>query len=400
MLWNKSKPVKHKAALILSGGGARAAYQVGVLKAIAEIMPKDTQNPFPILCGTSAGAINATAMAIYSAKFREAVWRLVHVWGNFHVPQVFRSDFVGLGGVSARWFASMVLGGLGKYNPTALLDRSPLRRLLGDYLPMEQIQMAIDQGHIDALSITASSYNTGHSVAFFQGADFIDEWARARRRGTRTTLTLDHLMASSAIPFVFSARKIGDEYFGDGTMRQTAPLSPALHLGADRLFVIGVRHEGDDEVEWHPDKELSLGQLAGHVLDSIFLDNVDMDVERMLRINKTFSQIPDRHIPDDSATLRQVGILDISPSRDLYKIADKHAHLMPRAVRFFLRGLGVSKQHGSNLLSYLLFEKEYCRELIALGYGDALHRKDEIYEFLTSEKPELIFQNQSISHNA
>lgn len=183
-------------------------------------------------------------------------------------------------------------------------------------------------------------------------------------------------------------------------MRQTAPLSPALHLGADRIFVIGVRHNGDDDVEWNADPTLSLGQLAGHALDSIFMDNIDMDVERMLRINRTFSQIPDRHLPDDSATLRQVSILTISPSKDLYKIACKHAHLMPRSVRFFLRGLGVKKKQGSNLLSYLLFEKEYCRELIALGYGDALERREEILDFFNTNPVDYSQRDQYINHSA
>ncbi|MDH5229986.1 MAG: patatin-like phospholipase family protein [Gammaproteobacteria bacterium] len=379
-LTDKEKP-EVKTGLLLSGGGARAAYQVGVLKAFADILPKDTKNPFPILCGSSAGAINAAALAIYADKYREAVWRLVHVWGNFHVDQVFRANFFGLTSSSAHWLAALMLGGLGKYNPVALLDRAPLLKLLEHNLPFQNIQKNIDNNLIHALSITASSFTTGQSTAFYQGHESIDPWQRARRAGIRTELNVKHLMASSAIPFVFAAEKVEDEFFGDGSMRQTAPISPALHLGADKIVVIGVKHSSEAPVLKNPGTNPSLGQLAGHVLDSIFLDNIDMDVERLQRINKTFSRIPNKHIPTDSASLRQVELLHIAPSQDLYKIAQKHAELMPRSVRFFLHGIGVSKDRGSNLLSYLLFEKAYCRELMNLGYGDAMERRQEIIQF-------------------
>jgi NTE family protein len=385
MLWKKAKKqVESTNGLILSGGGARAAYQVGVLQGLADVLPKDSPNPFPVICGTSAGAINAAALGIYASQFREAVWRLVHVWANFHVHQVFRSDMTGLSMSAAHWVAALGLGGLGKYSPVSLLDRRPLERLLGHYLPFEQIQQSIDDKHLRALCITASSYSSGESVSFFQGDESVDTWQRSRRIGVRDNIGLQHLMGSSAIPFVFGAERIGDEFFGDGSMRQTNPLSPALHLGADKLVVIGVRHDDEDvPVQTMTHTNPSLGQVAGHVLDSIFLDNIDVDVERLMRNNRAFEQIPDKHLPEDSVSMRPVDVLYISPSQDLFRIAEKHAKLMPRSVRLFLRALGVNDERGSNLLSYLLFEKAYCRDLISLGYSDTLARHEEVRHFFS-----------------
>ena len=380
MIWKKRQP-EAKTALILSGGGARAAYQVGVLKAVADILPKNTANPFPILCGTSAGAINASALAIYSRNFREAMWRLNHVWRNFHVHQVFRSDSLGLMGSGLHWLTAMMVGGLGRYNPSYLLDRTPLYGLLARYLPMERISEAIDKELVHAISITASSYTSGYSTAFYQGAEAIEPWQRMRRIGVPTELNHDHLMASSAIPFVFGAIRMGGEYYGDGSMRQTAPISPALHLGASRLFVIGVKPQERLPAAKAEPEYPSLAQVAGHVLNSIFLDNMETDLERLQRINRTISNIPDRHLPENSTTLRKVEVFSIAPSQQLDVIALRYADRMPRAVRYFLRGLGASHHSGSNLLSYLLFEKEYTRELIALGYGDTMRRKDEVVHF-------------------
>ncbi len=386
MFWKKQADNEQpKIGLLLSGGGARAAYQVGVLKALADILPKDSSNPFPIICGTSAGAINAAALAIYAAKFREAIWRLVHVWGNFHVDQVFKADMSGLTSSALHWVAAISMGGLGKYNPVSLLDREPLEDVLRHYLPFEKIRESIESKRLHALCITASSYSTGNSVSFYQGDESLQPWVRTNRIGVPAEINLNHLMASSAIPFVFAAERIDDSYYGDGTMRQMAPTSPALHLGADKLFIIGNKHEDDDATPMkRMDRNPSLGQIAGHVLDSIFLDNVSIDVERIERINRNLSQIPEKHLPENSVTMRKVDYIYISPSQDLFSIAQKHFNLMPKSVRIFLRGLGTSRKRSSNLVSYLLFEKEYCRELINLGYGDTMERKTEVLEFMTN----------------
>jgi NTE family protein len=368
----------------MAGGGARAAYQAGVLKAIARILPAGTPNPFQILCGTSAGAINATALAIYARDFQDAVRKLNFVWKNFRVEQVFRADTIGLALTGIRWFAALVLGGLGKQNPQALFDRTPLEELLAKYMPFEKIQESIDAGALKALSISASGYGSGQSVTFFQGMDTLEPWARSRRFGAAAKITVDHLMASSAIPFLFEAVKINREFFGDGSMRQVAPISPALHLGADKVFAIGVRyaHTNGKSVRQEPQEYPSLAQIAGHVLNTIFFDSLEADLERLHRINKTISLIPAGHLREHGVRLKQVDSFFISPSRDIEPIAIKHAHHLPRSLRMLLRGVGARRRHGANLVSYLLFERAYCRELIALGYADAMARRREILEFL------------------
>ncbi len=377
-------PKRPLLGLVMAGGGARAAYQVGVLKAIAEMLPEGTPNPFPILCGTSAGAINATALAIYARRFHTGVRRLNYVWRNFRVDRVFRADALGIAKTGAHWVAALLLGGLGRRNPVALLDRAPLRALLEQTLPCEEIQASIDAGALRALSITCSGYTSGQSVSFFQGVDSLAAWKRARRVGAATRITIDHLMASSAIPFVFEAVKVNREYFGDGSMRQEAPLSPALHLGAERVLVIGVRHDRVQPAR-EPAEYPTLAQIAGHVLNSIFLDTLDADVERLQRVNKIIALIPESHLQEGAVMLRPVDVLIISPSEDLEQIASLHAHTLPRPVRYLFRRLGAMKRGGSNLVSYLLFEKGYCRALIGLGYADAMVRRKEILDFLGME---------------
>jgi NTE family protein len=384
-LFGTEQPIP-KIGLVLPGGGARAAYQVGVLRAIARLLPKNSPSPFKVITGTSAGSINATALAIHAQNFRKGVFRISRVWKNFRSDHVFRTDPLGIASTGAHWLATMMLGGLGKYNPSSLLDRAPLRRLLQHSLAFEEIQKSIDAGVLHALGISASNYTTGQSVVFFQGDDSIESWDKGNRTGCRSAITIDHLLGSSAIPMVFSATRINDHYFGDGSMRQISPLSPALHLGADRLFVVGIRKAGNrvtqhDKVVSYP----SIAEIASHVLNSIFLDNLDPDLERLERINRTISLIPNRRLEQGGVTLRHINVLTISPSEDIGEIAQRHARLMPRTLRFLLRGIGAVGDHGSTLLSYLIFEKPYCRELIALGYKDAMASKDEILKFLDTD---------------
>lgn len=376
-----------KTGVIMSGGGARAAYQVGVLKAISVILPANVPNPFPIICGTSAGAINAAALAVYANNFQQAVRRLERVWANFHVQQVFRSDLPGLVANWARWWGTLIAGGLGgRQHPMSMFDRAPLRALLERALPCERIQQAIDAGWLQALCISSSGYSSGQSVSFYQGTTDIAPWNRATRVGVPALIGIDHLMASSAIPLVFEAVKINREYFGDGSMRQIAPLSPALHLGADRLLVIGVRQEKNGQPPRAPaDAEYpSLAQIGGHVLSSIFLDALEADLERLRRINETVRKIPasERARENGHATsLRPVETLLIAPSQNIGEIAARHKKDFPRSVRYLMRGLGAWKRSGGDMLSYLLFEKPYCRELIDLGFHDAMRRRAEIETF-------------------
>lgn len=378
---NTARP---QIGLILSGGGARAAYQVGVLKAISGLLPRDAVNPFPIICGTSAGAINAAVLAVYAQCFREGVKRLSLVWKMFRAHMVYRADARGVLRSSAHWFAAMLLGGLGRYNPTSLLDCRPLRQLLERYVPCERIQDSIDSGALRALCITASGYTTGQAVSFFQGTADLEIWRRARRVGSVAKISIEHLMASAAIPLVFPAVKVNREYFGDGSMGQLAPISPALHLGADRVLVIGVRMPNElEEPRQRAESYPSLAEVAGHLLNSIFLESLDADLERLQRINRTITLIADED--REKTSLRPVDVLVVSPSEDLGEIARSYARHLPRPVRFLLRGLGVRNSSGTSLLSYLLFEKLYCRRLIALGYADTMQRKAEVLKFLGVE---------------
>jgi NTE family protein len=367
----------------MTGGGARAAYQVGVLRALAEILPEGVRTPFPIICGTSAGAINAAVLAVDAGDFRRGVRRLMTVWKNFRAYHVYRSDPWGAFSNSARWVLAVLTGGKFSRRPVSLLDNSPLAALLGAHLDFGAIQRSIDSGDLTAFSITCSGYTSGQSVSFYQSSDGLQPWQRARRIGVPMTITLDHLLASSALPFIFPPVHINREYFGDGSMRQIAPVSPALHLGADRVLVIGVGRQLQQsmdrvKVTTHP----SLAQIAGHALNSIFLDSLEVDLERLQRINRTIEMIPADIIERTNYPLHRVDFRVISPSEELEKIALVHAGELPRTIRALLYTVGALRRSGANLLSYLLFERSYCRALIQLGYKDTMERKDDLLAFL------------------
>ena len=374
---------KPKVGLVLTGGGARAAYQVGFLRAVSHLLPRGAPNPFPILCGTSAGAINAAALAADAADFHRAVRRLLLIWKYFHAEQVYRSDVPGVMMTGARWLAAMMLGGLGRNNPSSLLDNSPLAQMLRERLELSGIRRSIDRGALYALCVTASGYSSGQSVSFFQSVPGVAGWQRARRLGIPEIIDYEHLLASSALPFIFPAMPLRREFFGDGSMRQIAPISPALHLGAERVVVIGVGRRMTQTPErvrstGYP----SLAQIAGHALNSIFLDSLETDIERLQRINKTIRLIPPGERQKNNMELREVDVLVITPSEDIDRIAASHVHELPRSIKFLLRGIGATRSGGATLTSYLLFEPEYCRALIALGYKDTMARREEILKFI------------------
>lgn len=370
-----------KAALVLTGGGARAAYQVGVLNAIRELWGRRPGNPFPILCGTSAGGINAASLAVFADSFPRAVRKISWIWRNFHVDQVYRTDFPALAGTGARWGSALLTGWLYRQTPRSLLDNAPLARLLEATLDFSAIGRAIRDGHLHAISVTASGYTSGESLAFFQAVDGVLPWRRAQRLGVRTELSVPHLMASSAIPFVFPAVRIHREYFGDGSMRQLAPISPAVHLGADRILVIGsgrLAEEGRQNTDAYP----SLAQIAGHAMSSIFLDSLAVDLERLERINATLGAFTSAQRTAAGITLRPIETLVIAPSRRIDAIAGHHRRCLPPLLRTVLRGVGAMRPSGSTLLSYLLFEPDYTRALMSLGYDDTMARRQAMVDFL------------------
>ena len=377
---NKRRP---RIGLILTGGGARAAYQVGVLRALTELLPAEVRAPFPIICGTSAGAINAAVLAMNAGDFRRGVRWLMTVWKNFRAQDIYRADPWGAYSNSARWIFTLLTGGAFDRRPISLLDNTPLATLLARQFDFAAIQLAIDAGYLTAFSVTCSAYTSGQSVTFFQGVPGLEPWQRARRIGVPMTITSDHLLASSALPFIFPPVHINREFFGDGSMRQIAPVSPALHLGADRLLVIGVGRQLQQQVErvrieTHP----SLAQIAGHALNSIFLDSLEVDLERLQRINRKIEMIPPEALERSKDPLHHVDFRVITPSEELERIAVTHAGELPLTIRMLLHTVGALRRSGANLLSYLLFERSYCRALIRLGYQDTLARKDELTAFL------------------
>jgi NTE family protein len=380
----KIHPQDSKTALVLPGGGARGAFQVGVLKALAELLPEKTANPFLIISGTSAGAINSIVLASKARHFCLAVTELERVWGRFHSGQVFRTDSLTMLRSSLHWAAAIILGGFMVGMPKSLLDNSPLRALLSRNVRFPRIQKSIDEGHLHAVAVTAAGYGSARSMSFFQGAPQIRSWSRTRRIGVRQPLHLDHLMASIAVPLIFPPVLIGGEYFGDGAMRQATPLSPAIHLGADRILVIGVRDETADAalLQGQAQRFPSFAQIAGYMLDTLFMDGLYSDLERMTRINQLIDAVPPDERTGPLKRMRAIDTMLVVPSRDLRELAYEHRQEMPVPLRILLRGIRGHSKPENRLLSFLLFEQSYTQALIDLGYKDAMAVKDNLLDFV------------------
>ena len=363
--------------LVLSGGGARGAYQVGVCRAIAEIVPES--GPFPIYSGTSAGAVNAVVLASHANHFAHGVERLEHFWGRLTCAQVYRTDSLTLMLSALRWLLSVGSGGLLPVAPPALLDNRPLRHLLETSIQWSALQERIAARDLQGVAVTASAYQRASAVSFFQATDAVQPWQRSRRIGQPVTLSPDHVLASAALPLLFPAEAVGHEYYGDGGMRLKAPLSPAIHLGAERILVIGTRDDRPDPAPLEPMAYPGPASIGGYLLDTVFMDSLEADLARARRTNQLLAAMTSRQ--REASGLRQLQTLVIKPSRDLRELTAAHAKRMPLAVRLLLRALG-GWGRDWRMASYLLFEAPYLHDLMALGYEDGCRARARLEAFL------------------
>ncbi|WP_448211219.1 patatin-like phospholipase family protein [Colwellia sp. MEBiC06753] len=371
-----------KNALLLTGGGARAAYQVGVLAGIAKFIPRNHGIPFPILSGTSAGALNATALACYASCYHLGVRKLESLWKNLSCNKIYQSSTPQVFGNLFSGFLASFQADYANKTARSLLNNAPLRRLLDEVIDFRRIDVNILNNYLSSLSVTASNYSSGDSITFFQSASHIKPWIRAKRIGEPCQISSDHLLASSAIPLVFPSVKIRKQHYGDGSIHQLSPLSPPIHLGAERIFVIGVEQPKAEiyamENNPHPP---TISTIAGHMLDSVFADTLQSDLERMHRINNTLSLISEKdRLQHDG--LKHIDSLMVNPSEDFNTIATEYYHCLPIGVRMLFRTLGIKNDPESSLFSYLLFDKHYCKKLISIGIEDALEKEQQIKEFL------------------
>ncbi|MDA0281410.1 MAG: patatin-like phospholipase family protein [Proteobacteria bacterium] len=365
-----------RIGLLLSGGGARAAYQVGVLRAISELLPKNASNPFHIISGTSAGALNAASLACHAHRLRTGVKLLEHVWKNISSYKVYTPQSGKLlGSASIMLFASMRTKDTDV--PISLLDNSPLLHLLQRVLKLDKIQRNIDRGLLDALSITTSSYNTGESVSFYQGMKGLSDWQGPHRIGRSGTISYSHLMASSALPVLFPAVKIDEQFYGDGAVRQLAPTSTPIHLGATRLLVIGVSGNRSNSPAGNTNAAApSILQILGHILNSAFVDTLENDLEFLRDMNDVLDQLPQGVINSPKISAQKIELLEISPSKEINILAKQFYDELPKQM-----AKNIKPDSSSTLLSLILFEKGFCSALWKMGYEDALSKESKIRHF-------------------
>jgi NTE family protein len=387
--WGAS--LENVLGLAMTGGGARGAYQAGVLKRIGEIKRVQTEgNPFPVIGGASAGAINGTAVAVGSDDFAAGTRILAQLWSELTPSDVFRCDLMAQTRNSLTWIMDLSFGGvLGGGNARSLLDATPLRRFLGEHLDCGRIQENIKRGHLYALAISATNYGSGKSYLFIQGAKGHPMWQRSRRVTLATKITVDHVCASAAIPVVFPPvqlkTSLGTAFFGDGCMRLSQPLSPLIRLGAERVFAIGVRCENrGNEEESSNGKPPSMAEVAGLLCNVMFLDHLATDIEHLERLNELLDSGQLRNPGNGSQKMRPLRTFYIAPSVDLSDVAAEHRTAMPYLISYFVNSLGRDADSCSALMSYLLFTSEYTNALIDIGYHDADERIDEIEDFLYS----------------
>ncbi|RKF15935.1 patatin-like phospholipase family protein [Alginatibacterium sediminis] len=368
---------------MLTGGGARGAYQIGVLKAISELYPRNHGIPFPIVCGTSAGSINATALACYASCFRLGVKKLESIWGRFHCHQVYHSDFIRMTAQLLRMATRGLRADYATKHSFSLLNNRPLRDLLDAYLPYARIERNVHQGHLHALSINASDYATTNNVSFFQGHHSLKQWHSHSRYSQRVKINTNQLMASAAVPIVFPAIRVNQSYFGDGSVHQPSPLSPAIQLGADKILCIHLKPQSQFSASSKLTRAPNSADIAGKLLDGIFSDTLDSDLDQLQRINFSLDQMDSHH--QHELKLRPIETLSIRPQHDFDAIAQAHFECFPFAMRSILRTVGINQNSSSSIASYLLFEARHTQELMRCGYIDGQAMANEIFEFLKPE---------------
>lgn len=372
--------MKDKIGLVMTGGGARGAYQVGVTRALYEITKK-REKLFEVITGNSAGALNAMYLSAHAENWDVATRNLVDLWRMLKPQNVYDLRGRTITDLGMKWVGGTVFGGLSSKGSHVnhLLDTAPLRRLIKKEIDFEHIRKNIDNGNLHGISLTTTNYNSGSSVVFYEGNPDIRDWARSDRFSHRQPLTEDHLMASAAIPFFFPPVQVGESFYGDGCIRQTTPLSPAIHLGANKIIAVGVRYPHNEsrmrDLAFSPFSNPTIGQICGVMLNAIFLDSLESDVERLLRINQLIAE-------GQHPELKAIPIFMIRPSRDLGKMTERLNERLPMILKYLLKGIGVSDHEGLDLLSYLAFDESYTRPLIELGYEDTMKLKDEVQNFI------------------
>ena len=394
MSWFNKQEKPQKVGLVLTGGGAKAAYQVGVIKAILEVLPERCENPFPVIAGASAGAINSTFMAAYAHRPRIGIRRLEQAWTSLHVSHIYHVSWSYLIRNTFRWLGQFLRASSVKRKPLSLFFNDPLRRFLTKVIPLPKIEQNINNGNLYAVSITAYGYYSGDSVTFYEADSQVTNWNRYHRIGIKEHLNIKHLMASAAIPLFFPAEKINREYFGDGSVGLLSPISPSLHMGADKIIVISTDSANKRPINrplrvQYP----TLADIGGKLMDSIFTDSLESDVERLERINHTLELIPDKYLSQNGNQLKHVDILRFSPEFDIDALANKHFEKLPKLLKFFLKRAGINGEDGANILSYLLFEKAFTKELIKKGYEDGITAKNSILNFFSEPETGEIANN-------
>lgn len=389
---------RDRVGLVLVGGGARGAYQAGALQGIGEILrpalgeSRSNEPFFKVITGISAGSINAAFLGCQSGPFPETLERLAQLWFHLKMQDVIRTDTASISQIGLRWLRDLIFGGLmaqRRKRSNHLLDTAPLKRLLEREADFENLKTNILSGRLYGFGVSATNYLTGTAVTFYEGVPEIQNWARSSRLGIRTRLSPSHVLASASIPVLFEPVAVEGAYYGDGGIRMNTPLSPAIHLGSDRVVAISIRHPRSIEktVELNrlggglPISEISVADIAGVMMNAAFLDGLDSDVERTLRINQTLKLLEEAKATSAGTSLKQVPLLVLSPSTDLGAMAQQQFKKFPRTMRYMLKGLGVSDTTGSDLMSYLSFDPSFTRPLLELGRADALLKREEILDF-------------------